>query len=171
MKSLFRAGLTALFGIYFALLAQPLWAAQVYDFTDGDADFFVFEGGLNVGQFLALTRPNVLPGAFWAISLQNQLDHDEVVKSDFIVDTMGDSQFSVALWDTVDWHFPDSEAPVGVLDDAAILHWDFDHGVDQHRSIKMVAVDVSAVPVPGAVWLFGSGLLGLVGVGRGAFFS
>jgi len=31
----------------------------------------------------------------------------------------------------------------------------------------MVAIaDLSAVPVPAAVWLFGSGLLGLVGVAR-----
>jgi hypothetical protein len=29
-----------------------------------------------------------------------------------------------------------------------------------------VTADVSAVPVPAAVWLFGSGLLGLVGVAR-----
>ena len=31
---------------------------------------------------------------------------------------------------------------------------------------KLAAVDLTAVPVPAAVWLFGSGLLGLVGVAR-----
>ncbi len=29
-----------------------------------------------------------------------------------------------------------------------------------------VSLNISAVPVPAAVWLFGSGLLGLVGVAR-----
>jgi hypothetical protein len=31
---------------------------------------------------------------------------------------------------------------------------------------QLAAVDLTAVPVPAAVWLFGSGLLGLVGVAR-----
>jgi hypothetical protein len=29
-----------------------------------------------------------------------------------------------------------------------------------------ITADVAAVPVPAAVWLFGSGLLGLIGVAR-----
>lgn len=46
------------------------------------------------------------------------------------------------------------------------LHIDFDNPV--HTSLAQVAVDIGAtvIPVPAAVWLFGSGLLGLVGIAR-----
>ncbi|HYA39620.1 MAG TPA: VPLPA-CTERM sorting domain-containing protein [Candidatus Methylomirabilis sp.] len=37
---------------------------------------------------------------------------------------------------------------------------------DESWGLDNVKVDVSAVPVPPAVWLFGSGLLGLIGVAR-----
>jgi hypothetical protein len=37
---------------------------------------------------------------------------------------------------------------------------------DESWGLDNVRVDVAAVPVPAAVWLFGSGLLGLVGVAR-----
>ena len=39
-------------------------------------------------------------------------------------------------------------------------------GVDAYFDNVTITTDVSAVPVPAAVWLFGSGLLGLVGVAR-----
>ena len=39
-------------------------------------------------------------------------------------------------------------------------------GVDAYFDRISITTDVSAVPVPAAVWLFGSGLLGLVGVAR-----
>ena len=39
-------------------------------------------------------------------------------------------------------------------------------GVDAYFDNLTITTDVSAVPVPAAVWLFGSGLLGLVGVAR-----
>ena len=39
-------------------------------------------------------------------------------------------------------------------------------GVDVEFDNITITTDVSAVPVPAAVWLFGSGLLGLIGVAR-----
>ena len=39
-------------------------------------------------------------------------------------------------------------------------------GVDAYFDNVTITTDVSAVPVPAAVWLFGSGLLGLIGVAR-----
>jgi hypothetical protein len=39
-------------------------------------------------------------------------------------------------------------------------------GVDAFFDNITITTDVSAVPVPAAVWLFGSGLLGLIGVAR-----
>ena len=38
--------------------------------------------------------------------------------------------------------------------------------IDNNFTLKMTATPVSAVPVPAAVWLFGSGLLGMVAVAR-----
>jgi hypothetical protein len=37
---------------------------------------------------------------------------------------------------------------------------------DESWGLDNVRVEVSAVPVPASVWLFGSGLLGLIGVAR-----
>lgn len=37
---------------------------------------------------------------------------------------------------------------------------------DESWGLDNVQVEISAVPVPAAVWLFGSGLLGLIGLGR-----
>ena len=39
-------------------------------------------------------------------------------------------------------------------------------GVDAYFDNVTISTDVAAVPVPAAVWLFGSGLIGLVGVAR-----
>ena len=39
-------------------------------------------------------------------------------------------------------------------------------GVDAYFDNVTISTDVAAVPVPAAVWLFGSGLLGLIGVAR-----
>lgn len=44
------------------------------------------------------------------------------------------------------------------------LHIDFEN--PQHTSLAQVAVDVGVVPLPAAVWLFGSGLLGLMAIAR-----
>ena len=54
-------------------------------------------------------------------------------------------------------------AGTGLLDgDELALRWEFTCANDVIEG----AVDVPAVPVPAAVWLFGSGLIGLVGIAR-----
>lgn len=53
-----------------------------------------------------------------------------------------------SLWDNV----YNSEVRIGLLGDAAA-------GIDNYKA-------VGPVPVPAAVWLFGSGLLGLIGIAR-----
>jgi len=81
-----------------------------------------------------------------------------------------DSQSTTALnnvgrWDvtsnTVD--FTIDLAGTTLLDGSELaLRWEFTCANDVIEG----AVDVPAVPVPAAVWLFGSGLLGLVGIAR-----
>ena len=63
--------------------------------------------------------------------------------------------------DTVD--FSIDLADTGLLEgDELALRWEFTCANDVIEG----AVDVPAVPVPAAVWLFGSGLIGLVGIAR-----
>jgi len=54
-----------------------------------------------------------------------------------------------------------------------IQEWDsgngnvfFEYFDDPNFTLTMTATPVSAVPVPAAVWLFGSGLLGMIAIGR-----
>jgi hypothetical protein len=57
-------------------------------------------------------------------------------------------------------------AGFSMVDDPAAGGW-FDLGFgDATPSFGGASTSISAIPVPAAVWLFGSGLLGLVGVAR-----
>ena len=40
------------------------------------------------------------------------------------------------------------------------------YSVEFFDGVNILEVDVQVVPVPAAVWLFGSGLIGLIGVAR-----
>jgi len=63
--------------------------------------------------------------------------------------------------DTVDFEI--DLAGTGLLDGSELaLRWEFTCANDVIEG----AVDVPAVPVPAAVWLFGSGLIGLIGIAR-----
>ena len=56
---------------------------------------------------------------------------------------------------------------IGSFDPNAIGEYHF--GIEVAKdgwNVEAVAIDVQTVPVPAAVWLFGSGLLGLVGIAR-----
>jgi len=49
------------------------------------------------------------------------------------------------------------------------LGWDLSYLTDEFGStdvLRLSVIDTSAVPVPAAVWLFGSGLFGLIGMAR-----
>ena len=58
-------------------------------------------------------------------------------------------------------------APAGSFDPNALGEYNFGIQVSQAGwGVENVRMDVQVVPVPAAVWLFGSGLLGLVGIAR-----
>ena len=58
-------------------------------------------------------------------------------------------------------------APAGAFDPNALGEYNFGISVGQSGwGVENVRMDVQVVPVPAAVWLFGSGLLGLIGVAR-----
>lgn len=57
--------------------------------------------------------------------------------------------------------------PAGSFDPNALGEYNFGIQVSQSGwGVENVRMDVQVVPVPAAVWLFGSGLLGLVGIAR-----
>lgn len=151
-------------GLLLTVTAQ----AAVLEPTDGDVDSIIIDGGLNEGQMVAFTLPDTIPGAFWSLDVTTLFTADEKLSTDFLTGVLGGSEFSVYLWDTIDWVAPTTEIWAG--DDAIVLEWQFANGIDAFESVEIVIVDVQdmqAVPIPAAIWLFGSGLIGLVGVGRG----
>jgi hypothetical protein len=59
------------------------------------------------------------------------------------------------------------DAPAGSFDPNALGEYNFGIEVSQSDwGVENVRMDVQVVPVPAAVWLFGSGLIGLVGIAR-----
>jgi len=50
--------------------------------------------------------------------------------------------------------------------DATGITWSFSGNSPTNYSMTITSTGIPAVPVPAAVWLFGSGLLGLIGVAR-----
>lgn len=69
----------------------------------------------------------------------------------------------------VDWgagYFGDTNASLLSSPDTYLIVFDGFDAQDRPRSGATLAVDLAPIPVPAAVWLFGSGLLGLVAVAR-----
>jgi hypothetical protein len=58
-------------------------------------------------------------------------------------------------------------APSGSFDPNALGEYNFGISVGQSGwGVENVRMDVQVAPIPAAVWLFGSGLLGLAGIAR-----
>ena len=77
----------------------------------------------------------------------------------------GDNSFSLGM----DWgmgYFGDSNASLLSSPDTYLVVFDGYDEFERSISGNTLAVDLAPVPVPAAVWLFGSGLLGLVGIAR-----
>lgn len=79
-----------------------------------------------------------------------------------VVFANGDPAFQLAVFDGTDFHGADAIEPAGQNT------WGL--GFEPHAELSatalLVDVEPTAVPLPGAVWLFGSGLLGFALVSR-----
>ena len=75
--------------------------------------------------------------------------------------SLGDS-FDILLAETISGEFDSYMLPM--LDEG--LGWYVSYLVDEIGSTDIVRLSVEAVPIPPSVWLFGSGLLGLIGIAR-----
>ena len=83
-------------------------------------------------------------------------------------------EFEVVWFNQVDWQLPEvvsqngpESFQLGFGDNAAVIVSDAGASlVPQAALLVSDVAEVSAVPVPAAAWLFGSGLIGMVGVAR-----
>jgi len=69
----------------------------------------------------------------------------------------------------MDWgagYFGDTNSTLISSPDTYLIVFDGQDGFERPISGNTLAVDLAPIPVPAAVWLFGSGLLGLVAVMR-----
>ena len=79
----------------------------------------------------------------------------------------GDNNFVLGMkwWDFLGYH-PDSGWSLESSPDSYLITFDGFNGPESPVTGSTLAIDVQVVPVPAAAWLFGSGLIGLVGVAR-----
>ena len=76
----------------------------------------------------------------------------------------GDKNFVLGMsWDSGTTYFADSSVAPQSTADTFLVTFESN---DERVAGVTLAVDVAVVPVPAAAWLFGSGLIGLVGVAR-----
>jgi hypothetical protein len=160
------------------------------DPTDPSTPAFSFEFPVtNPADFLFID-PEV------AVGYDYLVDSGSNVSSVLLPTGIGDNLFSLQLFDDVLNDFVDTGTVLtggeehlfgpGGIDKFRILGIEEDASLDPADSSAFVTglkfessgvvsmkqipitaeTDISAVPVPGAIWLFGSGLLGLVGISR-----
>ena len=79
----------------------------------------------------------------------------------------GDRNFVLGMkwWDFLGYH-ADSGWAVTSSPDSYLITFDGFNGPESPIDGSTLAIDVQVVPVPAAAWLFGSGLIGLVGIAR-----
>ena len=77
----------------------------------------------------------------------------------------GDNSFSLGI----DWgagYFGDTNYSLLSSPDAYLIVFDGLDGSGDRISGNTLAIDLAPIPVPAAAWLFGTGLLGIVGIAR-----
>jgi len=148
-----------------ALSATVANATSVFAPTDGDINF-IFEGGAISGLTLAIFDDE----ADFAAGPNLEVDVPELIFWNG-VDTLSDidsnsltidGDFVLAVFDGANWIGGNiNPGSIFTQPDANAYAVNFTGlgGVE-------IVVDLAPIPVPAAVWLFGSGLLGLVGVAR-----
>ena len=76
------------------------------------------------------------------------------------------TQLMHSVSDNLDWHFDETFNLTGTDGQEIWVAFWLDNGNDGFGKIDNITVMASPIPVPPAVWLFGSGLIGLVGIAR-----
>jgi len=150
-----------------AFLASGNANASIFAPTDGDVNFIL--DTFNTGTTLAMfddsdvtytTALNITPLPENVIITPGGIDFGDFTATNEASSTLnltGNDWFRLAISTDggTNWSGDISSSPAGTN----LLNVTFSDGT-------VLAVDIKVVPVPAAVWLFGSGLLGLVGIAR-----
>ena len=160
-----RTGLISVLCAFAFLVSGSVGAATVFAPTDGDVNFFdlyLVSGSMvamfddsdtsYVGSFLDLPLPEVVTFTAGGISSG---DYTATNESFTTLNLTGSNQFIMGISHDggATWSAETLISPRGT--NAFDIY--FGDG-------SILAVDARVVPLPAAVWLFGSGLLGLVGM-------
>lgn len=178
---------TILTAAVISLSANAANAATVWMPTSGDTDFLQFDlAGLNTnGGSLALFDEADFGGTGLIIGEDGGEVFFEVDGSNWIasytdtnntIDTSDDITSTITLfddynfvlgmsWDGI-WYEDSSYSLEGGSPDSYLINFDGLDGTGQVVIGSTLGVDLQPVPVPAAVWLFGSGLMGLAAIAR-----
>jgi len=157
----------ALMGVISVLTVGKVNAATIFAPTDGDVNFLlgdllggqlaIFDDedqtylgsslGVSIGDVVGFAGPNGI-GDYTATNTSTALAMNLTGSDNFILGFSDDGGVS--------W----------MADSAVVALGANAYSVTFGTGANVIEVDVQIVPVPAAVWLFGSGLLGLVGVAR-----
>ena len=122
-----------------------LLGAQLAIFDDGDQSYLGSSLGVQIGDIIGFAGPNGIG------------DHTATNTTTALSLTLtGSDNFILGLNDGSGW----------ISDSAVVSLGANAYSVTFGTGANVIEVDVQIVPVPAAVWLFGSGLLGLVGIAR-----
>lgn len=162
------------------LSATITHAATIWEPTNNDTDFLQFDffGITTNGGILGLFDENDFGGTALVIGsaggqvsfAANGSDIEATFSGDNSSILLGgsDSHFTLGMsWDGGMTWFADSASMLtGGSPDTYEISFS---GVIGNTSLiegKTIGVDLQPIPVPAAVWLFGSGLIGMVGIAR-----
>jgi hypothetical protein len=175
LKSIFRT----LCAYLLCIAISPVWASTIYTYTGNNFDTFTgslqsHDSSMNVTVSLEYTNP-LLPNlaeqfqnplSFSISDGLNTINNSNVVSSNFSIGT--DSSGDIASWFIF-------AAATGVyietISSTIITGIEWDYGRTTIDNVANIRDDpgswsVSPVPIPAAVWLFGTALIGLIGFGK-----
>ena len=169
--------LNSVFAIAALTLISSVAGATVWNPTNEDTDFIQFgpiydTNGGDLAMFddsdfggTALTIGDAGGQVVFTDNMDGSWDAEVIfadMSSGGSITLSGDNSFVLGMtWDGGMTYYTDSNFTlVSAPDDYRIVF------TDGQTTGRTLAIDVAPIPVPAAVWLFGSGLLGLVGVAR-----
>ncbi len=154
-------------GVVSILTVGRVDAATVFAPTDGDVNFLIATlGGGTLAMFddtdQSYAGPSLTISAPEIIGFTGPVNTNDFIATGLsgTLNLIGSDQFILGL-DTGGGNWITDTSVVSVGDNAYQVSFD-NAGTLTEVDVRIIP----AIPVPAAVWLFGSGLLGLVGVAR-----
>lgn len=136
-------------------------------------DAYAFNIGFDASELSLVGWTNDLPGGDWGefgspVSGSGKIDNfNGYLNFGFDQPMIGDIQLATVTFRLLAGANIDGSPDVWFIDVPGLTTIGYDNTYHQVADITgHEGGDVSAVPIPGAVWLLGSGLIGFVGIGR-----